>query len=290
MMNIHGHESSCSPPAVQPLPISGAYQITGRLPGVTAVLFGGIHGDEPAGGKAIEHLLTAIERGELLVERGKVILAIGNEVALKRGVSCERYDLNRSFRGEPLTPAHSYEERRVEELKSILQGAHYLLDLHQTSRPSKPFIMCEEHLLEEAKEMCVGPIVTGWSLLDPLNLSGDTESYFNSIGGKGFTFEAGQQGGAEGETYAVEAALHYLRHAGCVELNTALPAHSPVYKLFASKRFDRDTFRYTREYSTFDILEKDELIGTDNTGEYRAPSPCVIIMPSEVNFLLARTG
>ncbi|MFB6241487.1 MAG: succinylglutamate desuccinylase/aspartoacylase family protein [Candidatus Nanosalina sp.] len=92
---------------------------------------GSLHGDEPAGKKAIERFLE--EEHEFLKP---VQFIVGNEKALEQD---ERYvdaDLNRSFPGDE--DSEEYEERLAAEILELVKGTK-LLDLHTTRSYPLPF-------------------------------------------------------------------------------------------------------------------------------------------------------
>jgi succinylglutamate desuccinylase len=273
---------------VEKLPIPAAFRVVGKSEGLQVVIFGSIHGDEPAGYLAIKELLTQFASGELQLQRGFLTLAVGNELGLDRGVREVEHNLNRLFKPDLKSPPRCYEERRAEELKGLLEGAAYMLDLHATSEPTRPFIMCEAPVLEEAREMGFARIVMGWSDLGDETLGGDTESYFNSIGGKGFTLESGQRDAADGPVNAIDAARRFLSHTGLLAYEAGGDDRPAVYKLFTSIKVDEPTFRYSRPFSSFDELAEGELIGSDIGKVHHAPEECVVIMPSKKEFMLAR--
>jgi succinylglutamate desuccinylase len=148
---------------VEKLEIPAAFRISASAPGPKAVIFGSIHGDEPAGYLAIKELLTHFASGTLELLRGSLTVAIGNELALERRVRQVEQNLNRLFVPNPPAAPTCYEERRAKALMPLLAGADYLMDLHATSQATPPFAMCEAHLLEEARAMGFARIVTGWA-------------------------------------------------------------------------------------------------------------------------------
>jgi predicted deacylase len=88
-------------PIVEKLDTSAAYRITAQDELPRVVIFGSIHGDEPAGFEAIKALLVQFASGELQLERGSLTLAVGNEEALERRVRKVEKNLNRLFKLEP---------------------------------------------------------------------------------------------------------------------------------------------------------------------------------------------
>ena len=272
---------------VEKLSIPAAFRISSGEDGPHVVILGSVHGDEPAGYLAIRELLILFTSRGLRLECGSLTLAIGNELGLEQGKREVERNLNRLFKPELNSAPACYEERRAEELKSLFVDAAYMMDLHATSEPTPPFIMCEAPVLEEARSMGFARIVMGWSELGDQSLSGDTESYFNSIGGKGFTVESGQRNAADAPANAMDAARRFLRHTGLLAYDA--PRHeSAVYKLFTSVEVDESGFRYARPFGSFDELSESELIGSDGRKSEHAPCDCVLIMPSKKEFMLAR--
>jgi predicted deacylase len=275
-------------PAIDKLGIPAAFRISAPVEGPRAVIFGSIHGDEPAGYLAIKELLAQFAGDRLHLQRGVLTLAVGNELALERRVRKVEHNLNRLFRLETNRVPVSYEERRAEELKGLLADTDYMMDLHATSEPTPPFLMCESHVLDEAREMGFARIVTGWRDLGDETLSGDTESYINAVGGKGFTVETGQRDSADSPIAAMDAARRFLQHLGMISHDTPEKPEPAVFKLFSSVRVDESSFRYTCAFRSFDQLEEGELIAYEGETPHRAPRGCVLIMPSRKQFMLAR--
>jgi predicted deacylase len=92
---------------------------------------GSLHGDEPAGKKAIEQILD-----EGLEFREPVQFIVANEKSLKQGVRFTECDINRSFPGDK--DSDCYEERLAAEIMEKVEGTK-LLDIHTTHSYPQPF-------------------------------------------------------------------------------------------------------------------------------------------------------
>jgi hypothetical protein len=90
-----------------------------------------VHGDEPAGVRAIERL----EAEAPAVDR-PVKLIVANEAALERGDRYLDEDLNRSFPGDP--DGDSHERRLAAKLAAELEGCT-TLSIHSTQSHPEPF-------------------------------------------------------------------------------------------------------------------------------------------------------
>jgi predicted deacylase len=98
-------------------------------------VIGSIHGDEPAGKKAIEGFLE--EDREF---REAVQFVVANEEALAEKTRFLEADLNRSFPGDP---EGSHEERLAAELLKTVKNTT-VLDLHTTRSYPLPFATCSD--------------------------------------------------------------------------------------------------------------------------------------------------
>lgn len=105
-------------------------EVLGDGPPEVAVI-GGIHGDEPCGRDAVEHVLADPPD----VQR-PVALVIANEEALAAGVRYLDEDLNRAFPGDH--EAETHEGRLAARLRDEL-GQCETLSLHSTQSFGEPF-------------------------------------------------------------------------------------------------------------------------------------------------------
>jgi predicted deacylase len=156
-------------------------------PGPTVAILGGIHGDETAG----VHIIDSLQK-TLAVDCGRVILALGNPLAVHRGVRYVDQDLNRSFR--PLTDIEatvepsrrSREVQRAQNLMPLLalaNGGTY--DMHEQHRDGPTLIITEPSGFRTARAIGADVISSGWSTTEP----GGTDSFANNQGFIGICHE-----------------------------------------------------------------------------------------------------
>ena len=167
-----------------------------RLP--TVVFFGGVHGNEKAGVKALEYVYNTMNISLL---NGNIYGILGNVNALDKG---ERYldeDLNRLWTKEKIKEILSKtsvnnEELQLQHLFELLgqilkknKGPFYFIDLHTTSSQSLPFITINDALINrEFSKLFPVPIVLGIEEY----LEGALLSYINTLGYVSIGFESGQ--------------------------------------------------------------------------------------------------
>jgi len=172
--------------------------VKGTQKGPKLIFFGGIHGNEPAGVKALEKVLKDLNPEKI---KGEVYGIYGNLKALHQSKRFIDKDLNRIWTSENMAKlrnktALSPEEAEQKELLLVLkpllennQDPIYFIDFHTTSSPSVPFITINDALINRAfsKRFPV-PIVLGIEEY----LEGPLLSYLNKEGYVSLGFEAGQ--------------------------------------------------------------------------------------------------
>ena len=178
------------------------------------VLVGGLHGNEPAGVRAILKFFEELKQ-ENLALHGHVIGLAGNRPALEEG---ERYidcDLNRLWsedfvafdRSRTEVPsavseipraaelAEFYEQQEIlEELQKALSrkpSQAILLDLHSTSADGSPFAIMADTLQNRPLAMSLGiPVLLGLEE----RVEGTLLSWFSEMGHSALCVEGGQNG------------------------------------------------------------------------------------------------
>ncbi|MEJ2482478.1 MAG: succinylglutamate desuccinylase/aspartoacylase family protein [Gemmatimonadota bacterium] len=124
-------------------------RVLGTRPGPFVLVIAGLHGNEPAGVRALERLFESLLRRDTPI-RGEVIGLAGNLSALARGRRFLKRDLNRSWTRRRIAAVRT-RTRNVEEaeqlellelIEEFLRGREsesIVLDLHTTSSDSIPF-------------------------------------------------------------------------------------------------------------------------------------------------------
>jgi predicted deacylase len=286
--------------------------IQGLGAGPKLIVTGAVHGNETCGTKGIQRVLGEIDRGELLIERGLVtFIPITNPLAFAKGERSGDRNLNRNL--SPTETPKDFEDHVANWLCPLLAKHEILLDLHSTRARSQPFAMLgprdnagalepfKHEKAERAFAKIVGAsrFVEGWLSTyekgvkrrvaqglgselnrDPKYGVGTTE-YMRSVGGYAMTLECGQHDDPNSPEVAYRAIRNTLAHLGM----TSDPAPNPVTRyesLRIHEVIDRmhEGDRFSREWSSFDRLFKNDLIGLRHDGkEVRAPSDGWILFP-----------
>lgn len=168
--------------------------------GPTLIVFGGIHGNEPAGYTALCELFERLEQSPIEVH-GTLIGLVGNRQALAEGVRYIELDLNRFWVSEavrrlqvPGERTNELEEAReiyleTEKILGEAGGEVFALDIHTTSGPSPAFVVYDDSI--QNRELALDlevPRVLGIEE----ELEGTLMDYLNSRGVRTAAFEAGQ--------------------------------------------------------------------------------------------------
>lgn len=249
-------------------------RLEGKLAGETSLILVGVHGNESCGVEAVEKILP-----NLTVERGTVFIAYGNPRAIERNVRFTEANLNRMFKPDAqLTEAEqgSYEYERARYLKTLMQQAEKLLDVHASFVPdSKPFIICEKNAYQLASQLPFETVVSGFDHVEP----GGTDYYMNAIGKEGISVECGYLADPASTERAGDVIMKFLQvrghvREGLAQYDSVLQSYFRMHTLYLTKT---DNFTLARPFADFDIIHKGELIGTDGTEAIVAEAESIIL-------------
>lgn len=174
----------------------GVWPPTTAARGTLLFVVGGLHGNEPAGVRAIRLVLAELARRGLGL-RGRLVGLAGNRAALARGVRYVEQDLNRLWSEEALASAPAGAEAREQaELLAAFErhlAAGFervvLLDLHSTSAGGAPFTIHSDTLVNRPLALALPvPVLLGLEE----RVEGTLLSWFTDQGHAAVCLEGGQ--------------------------------------------------------------------------------------------------
>lgn len=288
----------------------------GEGEGPRLIVVGGVHGNEPSGVEALEHVFAEIERRGIPV-RGRFVGLAGNVRALEAGERFLSEDFNRMWGFERVTRAQRRAERNSPEaleqrellqtLEGILAGADgpaHLVDLHTTSSRSTPFYILGDTLRNrEFARRFPAPIVLGFEE----HIRGTLMEYFTSLGHVAIAIEGGQHDAPEARRHHEAAVWLALAAVGCVAESDVpdLAAHRDVLgagrgripavvEIFHRHRLGGDeAFRMDPGYENFHPVRRGQRLAEDRKGIVAAPADGLLFLPlyqkrGDDGFFLAR--
>ncbi|QQG45545.1 MAG: succinylglutamate desuccinylase/aspartoacylase family protein [Candidatus Sungiibacteriota bacterium] len=246
-------------------------KITGREKGTTSIVLVGVHGDEKCGLEALEKILPTLE-----IERGVVLFGYGNPRAVEANKRYVGANLNRMFnRNEQFSEKEkeSYEYSRAQFLKTYLNKAEALLDIHASrTSTSKPFVICEANATGIIKYLPVERIASGFDQIEP----GGTDYYMNSIGKIGICIECGFLGNPQSEQIAEKSIFAFLKARDHIA-NDLMPQKQSYIRMYDLYKTKTNKFILTKSFDDFEEMSKGQVIGVDGTQEIRAEKAAVIL-------------
>ena len=285
---------------------------SGSLPGPLLIVLTQIHGNEPAGKKAVESLFEIIDleytKNNNFDFRGKIVGVIGNLEASKKGVRFVDADLNRLWTNEKVEKIKNKDATslNVEEIQQgrILEIINYyssqdrdqqtvILDIHTTTADGGVFIIpSEDNKSKKIAQHIKAPVLNGF-LKD---LSGTVLHYFQKSNFPdqdicSLCFEAGQHNHPDSVDYALSAIIQCFTSIGGFYPEDVDPKHSQKLSMnhlpkeaeliYSHRINDGDNFsmREDKIYKNFDKISKDELLAFDKYGEIRSKEEGMILMP-----------
>lgn len=280
------------------------------VPGPRVALVGHTHGNEIVGGAALRRFHAQMD-GRL--RAGSVLLLLNNleAMALNLRHTPAGRDMNRlwdraSLQRIAASPVEAlcYEERRVAEVAPLLRTSDVLLDLHSTSRPSRPHLVFRDDLrhAELAGKLGVRLMVTG--IHEGAILGGGVCPDLDLAPGErgariGFTLEAGQHTNPENVEHAWGVVVRLLVALGMWD--EAVAPVAPDFEVYeVIERFvqaPEGAAPYTfvdevggaeaqrrgpsRRLESFEPVEADEVLLRRGASEVvRAEAPFTMLMPA----------
>jgi succinylglutamate desuccinylase len=287
----------------------GTYQ--GSEKGTLMIVFGAMHGNEPAGVEALHLLFKMLEVEPItnpnFVFKGKLIGLRGHTRAMAQGKRFIHHDLNRLWTTENVTYSMSYNPEDLDEdfleIKEIntfiiSEIAQYqpekivILDLHTTSAHGGIFSIAAENpeSLRIAKALHA-PVIQG--LLQ--GLKGTSLHYFSTenltIPTAAVCFEAGQHQDPLSINRAIAAIIFALQASHCVNEKDINPQHTKIltdyaqslpvltHFLYRHAIASDDNFEMMGSFLNFQKISKGTLLAKDKNGDILAPIDCRILMP-----------
>lgn len=275
------------------------------------ICFGAMHGNEPAGVRAIELVIKMLEVEHIknpgFKYKGQFVGLIGNLKAFKSNQRFLKKDLNRQFIKDHIEKikqvSTEFLDPEDQELLDLLDIVNHLietkrpekiifLDLHTTSSDGGIFTICKND--SNNIDVALGlhaPIVLG--IIE--GLKGTTLHYFTEENfGEGtlaLTFESGQHKEPLAVNRAIAAIICTMREIGSVNEEDVENYHEDIlisYSEFLPKLttlvehcpiVEGDGFKMAPGYKNFQAVKKNEQLAENNDGAILAKEDGLILMP-----------
>ncbi len=283
--------------------------VRGRTHGPLLLCIGGLHGNEPAGVRALEALIGPI-RARRAAMAGDFVAVVGNMQAVAADRRFLSYDMNRAWipgrarialtaqgNGEGPPPGAAPEDAEMARMRRILdwvaarrRGPVHVLDLHTTSGRGGTFTTTADLPRNRrfAMEIPV-PLVLGLSE----HLEGTLLGYLDQLGYTTTACECGQHREAYAVTRA-RAAIWLAMRAARLLPEAAVPeadhghrvmraARRKLSKVFTTVHrhpvAPEDRYRTRPGFRNFQRIRAGEIVGDDRHGEVPAPHSGRLLMP-----------
>ena len=257
------------------------------------VVVGGLHGNEPAGARALVRVVSQLRGGAPLL-RGDVVALAGNLKALKAGKRFLDQDLNRGFsRCAVSVDADIAEDHERTELLDVLddafanaRGPVVLLDLHTTSGKGAPFGVFADTMVSRnfARRFPV-PLVLGLEE----ELVGTLVDYVGLMGHVAVGFEGGQHDDPKSIDHLASIVWLALAELGLVERSVDAERRALECEAKDAPRILEVTYRHAVAtsdgflmlpgFSSFQLIEQGQVIAEDVSGDVASPESGYLLMP-----------
>lgn len=278
----------------------------GERSGPLLVCVGGVHGNEPAGVRALEAVLEDLRAEDAPPVRGRLVALAGNLGALEASVRFRDRDLNRQWTdsrtdelraGSEIRPGLGPEGREQKRLLRTLErtleedrrGPAYLVDLHTTSSESPPFgIVGRREACRRFSRAFPFPHVRGLER----HLPGMLADWACRRGFASLTAEAGQHDASDSVARLRAIVWTALASAGLVEKDEPRVTSGRALLARASEGVPKhlevryrhgitpgNGFRMKPGWRNFDRVLEGDVLAEDRTGEIPSPQSGLLFLP-----------
>ncbi len=284
--------------------------VAGHRPGPLLLCVGGLHGNEPAGVRALTALIGDI-RSRRRQMAGDFVAVMGNTAALAAGRRFMASDLNRIWtpervlkgrqrldggaagRGAAPTPEEAEMVRLLHLLEAVAarrRGPVQVLDLHTTSGRGGTFTTTADLPRNRSLALALPvPLVLGLGE----HLNGTLIDYLDGLGYTTTVCECGQHREPRAVARAEAAVWLAIRAAGLLppalvpeaahghRLLEGDSAHLPPILRTVHRHpvTPRDRYRTLPGFRNFQHIQRGDLIGIDRRGEVASPKDGRLLMP-----------
>ncbi|MBV6442344.1 MAG: succinylglutamate desuccinylase [Haliscomenobacteraceae bacterium CHB4] len=288
----------------------------GTQPGAMVLVFGALHGNEPAGVRALGAIFQMLEREAADNPNfrfyGKLVGVLGNRQAFAAGQRFIEKDLNRQWTNDNIrriqhneTVGLAAEDLEIAELMSAIHieitalrpEVLVLLDMHTTSAGGGIFCIPtdEKASLRLAKQLYAPVILNLFEGVEGTLLRFAADGHLQTGGfpklAFGAAFEAGQHDEPLSVSRSIAAIINCLRATGCIQPEDLPNPYEAVLQEYSNRlpkvtrlRYVHhirpgDDFRMRPGYVNFQPVQKDEPVADDVTGPILSPDDGLMLMP-----------
>lgn len=253
------------------------------------------HGNEICGAIVVDRLL----RMGLRPTAGTLTLSFANIEAFMRFDPQRPYatrfideDFNRVWNAPTLDgPRDSIELRRARQIRSFVEAADFLLDIHSMLEPSPPVMICGP--LDKGIRFAFDVAIPRDVVSDEGHANGTRMRDFGGFGDpaspkNALLVECGQHWERAAEEVAWQTTWRFLHHVGIVdpdvagrEIGTGALPPQRLVRVTEAVIARTPEFRFAREFSGMEVVaKKGDVIAYDGDQTVRAPyDNCVLVMP-----------
>ncbi|QBA65355.1 aspartoacylase [Muriicola soli] len=277
--------------------------VKGKEPGPVLVFFGGVHGNEPSGIQALEHVFKELNRDPLPV-KGNIYGIAGNIPALLQKKRYLDRDLNRIWLKEEIremeegTPKNVTSEDQqmlailevIRDLLTAHQEPFYFIDFHTTSSKTLPFITINDAMINRkfARQFPV-PIILGIEEY----LEGPVLNYINEYGYVAVGFESGQHASEEAKINSIAFFWLCLVNSGALAGESLKQYKNCLQQLKQSAANNRSFYEITERYAiepqdsytmepgfeSFELVPKGTTLASHNGKTVATTKKGILFMP-----------
>ncbi len=211
------------------------------------------------------------------IKKWKLFFIVANLLALEQNKRLVDHNLNRIW-NKPFEDK-SYEFRRREELKKVLDQLDVVLDIHSVSQWDNIMAIGDIKDVDTLKEIFDVP----WILVNDMSKWWSLIAYMISKGKKWFAVEVGNHDSEQGVYRWFEFVKSFLTRIGLIgAADTHKHQYNPKVLRFLEEIYPTsENFEFAQKFETFTYLKKWEVYAYDGDKVFEAPQDVWIWLVSK---------
>ena len=266
-----------------------AFEIDSGKKGDTVVIFGGVHGNEPSGVRAMIEFKKYLDLRGLQLNQGRVLFVLGNPEAYRKGVRFIDQNLNRVFL--PEVESSDVEGQRAKEIMDFLKAygqVDYFLDLHSVSVGEFQIAVYSDNATSRDRVLEFSNLDMHFAV-KPEHLPGTVFDLAEQIGVVGYSIECGNHESEQAVGVAWDHILELLIRREIISVKDfegvyQLPKKPTEVQIYIThqKIVPQPGFRFLNaEVTTGTFVKKSEIYAKSDQQDYIAEKDLHVMMPDK---------
>ena len=256
-----------------------------NVPGISLIIFGGIHGNEPTGIESVIKIHKKIKRNEIELKKGKLTFILGNPEAYRKYKRYINSDLNRSFLNNLNSNCEVNRAKEITKFIDSVSRKTIIIDLHSVSSGTIQMLAYKEESKDDNEIIKLFGNIGTHFMFHNKHLNGTLIDYAQSKGLKCYSLECGNHNSMDTVKFATNQILRVLKIFGMIDYeleNIQDKSDITIYETIETIKGNVtfNTKKLGRLRTGIEIKKGTVYAHDENKNECVAKETCYIVLPS----------